>query len=492
MTVWDDLLNTALVGTERRPFDLAAVSELAGTAALDVARVEARVLTAAALVATCRRAGRLPDRMTGAVPPAAQADDRPLCSDTAQQILSLLLSGMVEGAGGNDELVGEWLHACAAQGQRVPAPMLVPLLSLGTARSPLRAAVAAVAGPRGAWLAARNPDWSWLLPPAAADVEVGRDLADRYATASRDERVALLRAVRSCDREAARGLLLSTWKAEPAAGRAALLAALEPDIGDDDEPLLEDVLDDRAGSVRSVAADLLGRLPRSRRAERMAERAGRLVDVEGRFRRKLVVELPDALDAAARRDGITDERTTGTGLKASWLVQIVAAAPLDMWPPHLSVDPEEAVRLASDHPELRDGWTRAAVSQRNQVWAAALLARAPDTRLVALLPPSAAADYLDGVVQKSSVPDALVVAVLSEVPGPWPVALSGRVVARLVKAPRVAVATALPTLSARLDPSVLPAVESWIDRVGDEPLRREIRNLAHALSLRQTINQEFA
>lgn len=184
----------------------------------------------------------------------------------------------------------------------------------------------------------------------------------------------------------ARELLQSTWKSETAADRSALLATVELDLGDDDEPLLEDVLDDRAGSVRVVAAGLLDRLPRSRRAGRMAERAGALVAMGGRFRRRLVVELPDALGAAARRDGITDHREAGTGLKASWLTQIVASAPLAMWGPHLSADADDAVRLASDHPALVTGWARAAVHQRAETWAAALLGRGPDPELIAAPP----------------------------------------------------------------------------------------------------------
>ena len=42
----------------------------------------------------------------------------------------------------------------------------------------------------------------------------------------------------------------------------------------DDEPFLESALDDRSREVRQQAADLLTRLPDSRLALRMAERAG--------------------------------------------------------------------------------------------------------------------------------------------------------------------------------------------------------------------------
>jgi hypothetical protein len=51
---------------------------------------------------------------------------------------------------------------------------------------------------------------------------------------------------------------------------------------------------------------------------------------------------------------------------------------------------------------------------------------------------------------------------------------------------------ALPVLAARLDPSALPLVETWVLALADDQnLRRRVQTLGHALSLRAVIEREF-
>src|SRR5206468_3036992 len=115
-------------------------------------------------------------------------------------------------------------------------------------------------------------------PPSAGDAvaAAGRTASDettrRYATAGRADRLALLEAVRSSEPARGRDLLASTWARDPAADRAALVGLLAVSLSDDDEPFLEAALDDRSANVRQIAAELLARLPNSRRSARMAAR----------------------------------------------------------------------------------------------------------------------------------------------------------------------------------------------------------------------------
>lgn len=484
MKLWDDLVGAAMVGTERRRFDFAELRSLAGGPLPAVTEAEAQILAAAVVVDNYRRAGRRP--ATGTVPEPAAPHDRPASSDTAAQLLDLLLGGMVPVAGGTTAMIEAWLAACAGAGRRPPDRLLVPLLDLATTSPGLRLAVAPAVGRRGQWLAGANPDWSWAATPPSPATP-----AD-YGTASTTERVALLTALRDHDRPAAAELLRSTWRSEPAAERTALLAALEPALAHDDEPFLEELLDDRAASVRAAAARLLDRLPGSRRAARMAERARPLVRAGGRFRKKLVVELPESLDAAARRDGITDARNPGTGLHAAWLSQIVAATPLDIWEPHLGMEPAEAVaKAAEESTEVRNGWLWAALAQRHERWALALLGHEPGAALVGALSPESARRYATDALRKASVPDARFLAALAA-PGPWDPALSALAVEKSRAVPgNPLLSTVVGRLAWRLDPIVLPAIEAWIEQLGEERSRREVRALAHALSIRATIAEEF-
>ena len=494
-TPWDEVMSAALVGTERRRFDVALLAGVVPPDQLEVDGAEASVLAAAAVLSACRRAGRLPDAPRRPPGAAAPPDDRPVAPAVAVQVLELLLDGHVTVAGGNAPLVGHWLAACAASGHRPPETLLIALLLLGTASVDLRPTVAAVGGPRGAWLAGHNPAWSWAAPPTPLADGGGDDLAARFATAGRAEREAVLEALRGSDPAGARALVASTWSSEAAADRVALLEMLAAGLGDDDEPFLEDALDDRAASVRAAAARLLERLPRSRRSARMAARARPLVRMEGRLRRRLAVDLPDEPDAAARRDGVGDRAEPGHGRRAWWLVQVVAGTPLAAWEEHLGTDPPEIVRLAAGEKELLDGLVRAVVAQGDRRWALALAAWSPRPAVLAVLDAGDATAVAGRALAAGAVPDAALAALLEACAGPWPDEFSSSVVRHCrTMAGRVAalVRPALPALARRLSPAVLPAVEEWIAGDDDESaFRRDLRGVAHALTIRRTIDEEL-
>lgn len=479
MTAWDDLISATLVGVERRPFPVTRLNDaVGGTPAIDVTGAEAQALAAAAVLTAYRRAGRRPQR-AALRPLPAPPDPRPVCSAKAAQLLSLLTEGAVKASGGNDELIALWLEACVSAGRHPPAAMTVGLLDLATAKPSLRAAVSAAVGPRGAWLARANPAWVW-------DAEASAPEAASYETAPRAERAALLRSLRSRDPAAGRELLLSSWKSEPAADRAALLAALDVGLSDDDEPFLDQVLDDRAASVRAVAIELLERLPDSRRAARMAERALALVRVEGRFRRRLDVSLPGEPDELARRDGLLDASQPGRGRLANLLAQIVAATPLGAWET-LGMEPQELVGLAGDEPALRSGWILAATRQRDTRWAKALLAHGHHHHsLVGVLPAAEAEAFVASRLRFPGTP----IEAVTLVPPPWSAPFSQTALAWVME--QKAGFTVIESLAMRLHPSAVPLVERWFEHTKDESVRRLLRKLAHTLSIRKTIAEEFS
>ena len=80
-------------------------------------------------------------------------------------------------------------------------------------------------------------------------------------------------------------------------------------------------------------------------------------------------------------------------------------------------------------------------------------------------------------------------------PGPWPEPLGDAVLdryRRLGAKAALELPAALPVLAARLDPSALPLVETWVFALaGDQGLRRRVQTLGHALSLRAVIQREF-
>jgi hypothetical protein len=514
--LWGELLSAALVGTGRRPPPPSALVAAAlnrrssvpppGTEErqLGEAGAEADLLASAAVLAAYRRAGWRAWEAPRVLPPAAEPDDRPVCSAAALDVLELILSGEVPIPGGVALLAGQWLDGATRAGCRLPARLLPRLLDLGAIAPDLRPGLRAVTGPRGRWLAARHGRWAW----AAAEPVDGGAAERHFATAARADRPVLLEAVRRADPARGRDLLASTWRGDPAAERAALLAVLAVGLSDDDEPFLEAALDDRAVGVRQVAVDLLGRLPSSRRGARMTHRLRPLVTVSGPPHR-LSVGRPAVPDATDRRDGITDAAPSGMGVSDWRIVQLVAGAPLSFWTDHLGTTPERVVALAAagdEAPRRRGpaaaspvliGLEQAAAAQSDPTWVGALFAHRPTPVALAALPAPLAAEALTRLLGQGSAlaPGAAVAELLAACPGPWPEPLGEAVLDRyrqLGSKAALELPAALPVLAARLDPSALPLVETWgFALAGEHALRRRVQTLGHALSLRAVIQQEF-
>lgn len=381
---WEELVTTALLGTDRRPPQVPARGREAPVALLDAAVVET----------VRRRAGARPARAAELPAPAAE-DPRPPLPPAAARRLAMLLADR-QGAGGGGrrgaapdlvELLPQWLNLAGARGFAPPPELLPALLDAARGRTDLRTTALAFAGPRAVWLARLNPDWRFALRAAPGS---GTDLPDPKDTEGVQrlwqeglfaERVALLTHIRAEDPAAARELLGSTWPTERAEDRLMFLDSLREGLAPGDEPFLERALGDRSRNVRATAAELLSSLPGSALAARMADRAAASVALDRTGPEpRIVVEAPHACDADMERDGVVAKAPNGRGERAWWLGQLVEAAPLSTWQARFGGrSPEEIVALpvADDwQGDLHAAWCRAAVLQRDPGWSRALLGSA--------------------------------------------------------------------------------------------------------------------
>ncbi|MFI5566083.1 DUF5691 domain-containing protein [Streptomyces sp. NPDC051740] len=378
---WEELVTTALLGTDRRTPAGSAPGPDAPSALLD----------AAAVATVRRRAGLRPARAAERPRPAPE-DPRPPLPSAAARRLAMLLADRPGTAGGGRrgaapdlmELLPQWLATANARGFAAPPAALPALLDAARGRTDLRPAALRFAGPRALWLARFNPDWRFALRstpgggasvPRLHDTEGIRRLWQEGLFA---ERVALLTALRSRKPATARELLATGWATERAEDRLMFLDSLRTGLGPDDEPFLEQALADRSRNVRATAAELLSALPGSALAERMAVRAGACVAVDHtRDTPTIAVEAPHECDAGMERDGVVARAPAGRGERSWWLGQLVEAAPLGSWSRRLGGrTPREIVALpvADDwRSELHAAWCRAAVRQRDAAWSRALL-----------------------------------------------------------------------------------------------------------------------
>ncbi|KKD04690.1 DUF5691 domain-containing protein [Streptomyces sp. WM6386] len=379
--VWEELVTTALLGTDRRTPPGAAPGRAAPVALLDAAAAQ-----------TVRRRAGLRPATAAARPVAAPADPRPALPVAAARRLSMLLADRPGTGGGGRrgtapdlmELLPQWLATANARGFAAPPEVLPALLDAARGRTDLRPAALAFAGPRAVWLARLNPDWRFALRaapggdpalPHPRDTDRVRQLWQEGLFA---ERVALLAAIRAREPAAARELLAKTWATERAEDRLMFLDSLRTGLGADDEPFLEQALADRSRNVRATAAELLSALPDSALAARMAVRATACVALDRtRETPTIAVEAPFECDASMERDGVVLKAPAGRGERSWWFGQLVEAAPLGTWAARLGGrSPQEIVALpVTDdwRSELHAAWCRAAVRQRDAAWARALL-----------------------------------------------------------------------------------------------------------------------
>ncbi|MFE7593904.1 DUF5691 domain-containing protein [Kitasatospora sp. NPDC057512] len=459
---WETLHTSALLGTDRRPLPATALP-LAD--AVDQGDPATALLELAALAAVRRRAGALPVPAAEPPGPPAAEDTRPELPEPAARRLAVLLSGRTGGGAGTggtlanlSELLPQWLATARASGLRPPAALIPGLLDAARARSELRADAVALAGPPGRWLAEQNPDWRFVLRTTAPELP-RQPTDDRlWHEGLFAERVTHLTQLRRRDPAAGLDLLRGTWSTERAEDRLLFLDALQDGLSPADEPFLEAALGDRSKNVRATAAELLSTLPGSALAVRMAERARaavRLADTGTH----LLVTPPTECDAQMQRDGIAPKSPTGRGERAWWFGELVAAAPLSLWPESTGLTPGQLLALrvgdsidetsSSWADDLREAWARAAIRQQDADWARALLGPAPvpsgrgartralrttgaPAKLLAVLPPEERAVWTAAFITVHGLGEAF--QLLGACATPWTPPLSTAVVTALARA----------------------------------------------------------
>jgi hypothetical protein len=456
MELWNELVKTALLGTQRqRPPQSAGddalgatLSKLGGAASPDAA-----LLGMAAAVITYQRAGWVPSAEdTEKLPQPCDRKDLPQPSERAAQALYRVLGGE------RKELLREWLSAASSAGKRVPDLALPQLLEIGAAKPELRDVIALVLGRRGQWLAAQNPEWAFAgggatpAPSAtdgAATAAADESFETAWETGVRPARVSLLTRLRKIDPAKARALLQSTWSQESAEDRTKFLSTFSAGLFPADEPVLEAALDDRSKEVRRVAADLLCRLPSSQLVARMTARAAPLLAWKPGKKPKVEVKLPPAPDKPAERDGVEPKsRNPRLGQKQWWLSQLVAAVPPGAWLKSWGATPAEiveGVRKNEFETVLVSAWAQAAARHVDPAWAEALLATEAATvlewageevlaELIAALPPAKReAVLLDHVAagMESGDDDILSTHLIKSHTGPWSEKLSRALVEKV-------------------------------------------------------------
>ena len=390
MQLWDDILATAVVGTEQRELKLVAREDELGRllAQIDNTDREGSLLTAASVVALYRSAGTAPPQDTHPLPEACVQDDAIRGTAASGQHLALMLDGEFR------EVLPEWLAAMNRAHKRVPEEQLPALLDHGRAELSLRRAIVDVVGQRGEWLAVQNPDWNYAIR---------RDEKHVWETGSREERLLLLEDLRTTDPTKARELLATTWPQESARDRVVFLGKFATGVSPGDEPFLNDALHDRSVEVRRAARMLLASLPNSGFSRRLKALANQILSFKKPLigKARIEVTLPEDPIAWLKANDVEIDSpprntTQSVGPKAWALKEMISLIPVTRWNELWKKTPIEIIR-AGEESEWRESFTlgflAAARRDRDPGWIEALVLftatdpkQPPLIELVAYLP----------------------------------------------------------------------------------------------------------
>jgi hypothetical protein len=373
---WAPLLPVAMVGTDRQPGALpswpgpvgAAIAALADVERDDGDRAAADVLRAAGILTLCGLAGARPQALATAPAGAAATDAAPAVDDPA--LLQWLAWTLQEGP---DRLKQAFFQRLAQDGLRLPHALLPQALELARSSLAMRPLIQPLLGERGVWLARQREEWQFAVGVAAADEHNPR----LWDEGTLEQRKAFLAAERARDPHAARERLVAALPELPAKERAELARGLAEGLAMADEPLLEQLRNDRGQDVRAVALELLLRLPDAAHPRRAAARVAALMSRGGLLAgRRWAIEPPaEAADDWKADQVDPDVPKGGMGQRAWWLYQLVRQVPLAWWTQHTGLDARalSAWALSTDWGDpLWRGWRD-------------VLRRAPDTAWAELL-----------------------------------------------------------------------------------------------------------
>jgi len=487
MTWLADLRGSALVGTGRRAVPPPA-AELEFRPPDGLSREEL-LLDQAALADAVTRAARRPGIVdTAKLPDPAPADDSPQASGEAARLLDLLLNQPPVGLELRTQLVTDWLQFAATSGHRVPHRLLPALLALADTKPAVAEHVHPAIGARGRWLQGLGPKG-----PAPKGSGAHPATTTDWAELRTADATAELERLRRSDPAAARDQLHTHWHTLSARERAAHLVACAINLEPADEDLLETALDDKAKSVRDVAAGLLDRLPASARANRMAARLKPLLRVKGLLRKQFEIDLPPDPDAAALRDGIASAPRAGEPDRLGRLDTIIRGAPLDVWTTAADRGPAATLALLDGETRVIDTIIATAALRADAEWVRALLDVRTDARLLSCLPAAEREHALLRLIRSGTAQPMALVPLLRDLPRPWGAELANAVLELLATKNGGQLAAMMSAfLPMALPPDTADQCRRLLQRSDDDAAgRRVFRDVVQYQSFRQSLTEAF-
>ncbi|MFD1001968.1 DUF5691 domain-containing protein [Ohtaekwangia kribbensis] len=340
MKSWEDIVNKALLGSEKASL---RVADIPASIAQEYDLVasgnhEEDFLRFTSLVYQFRQGGAHPLDFNAVKSVEAAVETKQYCSTQANDTLKIILDEELP------QLLYLWLQTCASR-QEVVSPEMIPaLLDIALRKKELRKVIVEVTGNRGLWLATINPPWNFSLP--------AEDAKTVWDTGTPEQRKEVLRELRIANPEEGRNILESTWTTEGANEKVSFLDILKINLSKSDLPWLES-LKEKGQKVNNASLELLKLIPESAVVQNYRNILSEAVGIKtgkallGMINKTMLqvdesVAVPDAVFKTGIEKLSSDKNVTDSKYI---LAQLISAVPPSFWNQHLSHSTPEIIEL---------------------------------------------------------------------------------------------------------------------------------------------------
>ncbi len=338
MQFWDTIINTALLGTDKKqlpaaelPAALQEIAEL--VAAQPGIDREEQFLHLASAAFNYRQSGAMPLQKEITGMPVSAAETLPYCSTLALQALKDILEE------DNNTFLTFWLQHCTHARRLVPPDMIPLFLDKAAQHKPMRTLVTQVCGRRGEWLSRFNPRWQFMADTSQEDL---------WQTGTAEQRKTLLKQLRQQEPAKARELLAQSWAQENANSKADLLKQLTGTVTAGDQEWLESLLAEKSAKVKEEALNLLKQLPGSLVVKQYWQLLQQAITLKKEkallgmvSKTSLQVASPTATDDSIFKTGIEKLSNNKEFTDEEFIVyQLIKYIPPAYWETHFATTPE--------------------------------------------------------------------------------------------------------------------------------------------------------
>lgn len=342
MQFWDAIINTVMMGTDKKQISAldmpGAFEEVASLVNENNTRdKEEKFLQLAALAYNYRQCGTIPAQKE-IIMPLAPAEERAYCNQAAQQTLQDIISEE------SIPLLKFWLQLCYEK-QQIVSPEVVPqLLQTGIQQKKLQLLIAGCCGKRGDWLSSFNPAWNF------SSAQTGEE---PWQTGTLEQRKEILKQTRKSDPTKAREWVQQTWSQEDANTKTGFLEILIENTSADDIPFLESLLTEKSKKVKEEALKLLKQIPESAILQQYQEVIKQTVSVKKEkgllgIGNKMILnfQLPASIPDEIFKSGIEKLSGQRSISDESFIIyQLVSHIPPPFWKKHLDCSASEVIEL---------------------------------------------------------------------------------------------------------------------------------------------------